>query len=49
MKKGPTTNIADITLILVHKAANGGNQWYTKNPKMALQKEEEPTVKTIQQ
>ena len=49
IRKGPATNIADITLILVPRTANGGNQWYTKNPKMALQKEEEPTVKTIQQ
>ena len=36
IRNGPTTNIADTTLVLVSKAANGGNQWYIKNPKKAL-------------
>ena len=34
--KGPATNVADIILVLVLGAANGGNQWYTKNPKKVL-------------
>ena len=36
IRKGPTTNVANTTLVLVPRAANGGNRWYTKNPKMAL-------------
>ena len=36
IRKGPTTNVADTTLVLVPKVANGENQWYTKNPKVAL-------------
>ena len=34
--KGPASNVADTTLVLVFRVANGGNQWYTKNPKKAL-------------
>jgi len=33
MKKGPITNVADTTLVLVPLAANGWNQWHTKNPR----------------
>ena len=36
IRKGPATNIADTTLILVPKVVNGGNQWYTKNSKRTL-------------
>ena len=36
IKKGPITNVADTTLVLVPRAANGGNQWYTKNPRKVL-------------
>ena len=36
MRKGPATNVADITLVLVPKVANGGNQWYTKDPRNVL-------------
>ena len=35
-RKGPATNVADTTLVLVSRVANGGNQWYTKNPRKAL-------------
>ena len=43
------TNVDDTALVLVPRAANGGNQWYTRNPRMALQKERQPTMKGIQQ
>ena len=36
MRKGPTTNVADTTLVMVPKAANEGNKWYPKNPREAL-------------
>ena len=36
IRKGPATNFTDTTLVLVLTAANGGNQWYTKNPKNVL-------------
>ena len=36
IRKEPTTNVADTTLVLVSRAANEGNQWYTKNPKNVL-------------
>ena len=36
IRKGPVTSVADITLVLVPRAANGGNQWYTKNLKKVL-------------
>ena len=36
IKKGLVTNVADTTLILVPRVANGGNQWYTKNPRNVL-------------
>ena len=36
IRKGPATNVADITLVLVPNTANGGNQWYTKNPRKVL-------------
>jgi len=36
MRKGPTTNVADTTLVLVPKVANEGNKWYPKNPREAL-------------
>ena len=28
MRKGLATNIANTTMVLVPKGANGGNQWY---------------------
>ena len=36
IRKGPPTNVADTTLVLVPKVAHRGNQRYTKNPKRAL-------------
>ena len=36
IRKGPAINVVDTTLVLVPKVANGGNQWYTKNPRKAL-------------
>ena len=36
MRKGTATNVVDTTLVLVSRAANKGNQWYTKNPKNVL-------------
>jgi len=36
IRKGPVTNVADTTLVLVPRAANGRNQWYTKNPRKVL-------------
>ena len=36
IRNGPATNVANTTLVLVPRATNGGNQWYTKNPKRAL-------------
>ena len=36
MRKRPATNVADITLVLIPKGANGGNQWYPKNLRMTL-------------
>ena len=36
MRKGPATDVADTTLVLVLKGANGGNQWYPRNPRMSL-------------
>ena len=36
IRKEPATNIADATLVLVPRAINGGNQWYTKNPRKVL-------------
>ena len=36
IRKESITNVADTTLVMVHRAANRGNQWYTRNPRMAL-------------
>ena len=36
IKKGPATNVANTTLVLVLKTANIGNQGYTKNPRKVL-------------
>ena len=36
IRKGPATNVVDTILVLVPRAANGGNRWYTKNPKKVL-------------
>ena len=36
MRKGPATNVADTTLVPVPNGVNGGNQWYPRNPRMAL-------------
>ena len=36
IRKGPTTNVTDTTLVLVPRTANWGNQWYTKNPRNVL-------------
>ena len=36
MRKGPATNVAVTTLVMVPKAANRGNRWYPSNPRMAL-------------
>ena len=36
MRKGSATNVADITLVLVPRTANGENQWHTKNPRNVL-------------
>ena len=36
MRKGPATNVVDITLVLVPRGANRWNQWYPKNLRMAL-------------
>ena len=36
IRKGSATNVADTTLVLISRIANGGKQWYTKNPKVAL-------------
>ena len=38
MRKGPATNVANTTLVLVPKGANGGNQWYLESPRMTLEK-----------
>jgi len=40
MRKGPATNVAGTTLALVARGANGGNQWYPRNPRMTLLKGE---------
>ena len=32
IRKGPVTHVADTTLVLVPRTANGGNKWYTKKP-----------------
>ena len=36
MRKGPATNVANTTLILVPRVAKGGNQWHTKNHRKVL-------------
>ena len=36
MRKGSAFNDSNTALILVPRGANGGNQWYPKNPRMAL-------------
>ena len=36
IRKRPVSNVANTTLVLVPKAANGGNQWYIKNPRKEL-------------
>ena len=36
IRKGLATNVANTTLILVPRAANGGNEWYIKNPRKVL-------------
>jgi len=36
IREGPAINVVDTTLSLIPKAANGGNQWYTKNAKKVL-------------
>ena len=36
IRKEPTTNVADTTLVLVLKAAKGENQWHAKNPRNVL-------------
>ena len=36
MRKGLATNVANTTLALVPQGANRWNQWYPKNPRMAL-------------
>ena len=35
IRKGPVINVAD-TLILVSRAINGENQWYSRSPRMTL-------------
>ena len=30
IRKGPATNVANTTFVLVPRVANGGNQWYTQ-------------------
>ena len=32
IRKGPVTHVADTTLVLVPRTANGENKWYTKKP-----------------
>ena len=36
IRKGLATNVVETILVLVPRAANGGNRWYTKNPKKVL-------------
>ena len=36
MWKRPATNVAGTAFVLVPRGANGGNQWYSGNPKMTL-------------
>ena len=36
MRKGLATNVVDIELVLVPKGVKRGNQWYPRNPRMAL-------------
>ena len=36
IRKRPATNVANTTLVLVPRTANGGTQWYTKNPRNVL-------------
>jgi len=36
MRKGPATNVAGPTLVLVPRRVNGGNQWYLRNPMITL-------------
>jgi len=36
IRKGPATNVADTTLVLVPMTVNRGNQCYIKNPKKIL-------------
>ena len=36
IRKELATNVANTTLVLVPRAANEGNQWYTKNLKNVL-------------
>ena len=36
IRKGLATNVTNTTLVLVPTATNGGNQWYTKNPRKML-------------
>ena len=36
IREGPAINIVDTTLVLVPRAAKGGNQWHAKNPRKVL-------------
>ena len=36
LRKVLATNVVDTTLVLLLRAANGGNHWYTKNLRKVL-------------